>query len=39
MDSTLTGALIGAVAGLVLWILNTSWLVYSEHRKQKGFEQ
>lgn|SRR6185295_5659648 len=35
MDSTLTGAWIGAVAGLVLWILNTSWLVYSEHRKAK----
>ena len=32
MDRPFFAALIGAAGGLVVWLLNWSWLLYSEHR-------
>jgi len=32
MDRTLYAALIGAAGGLVVWLLNWFWLLYSDHK-------
>src|SRR2546423_2227269 len=35
MDSTLTGAWIGAVAGLTVWFFNWLWMLWGEHKLRK----